>query len=153
MPLAVFVRESVVVLLPIARQSELPVDADVALPFLVPVAAEGALEVAVELAHMPSSCYNEHRKRGHRRRLPSSIDQKDDRVVASLAVIFLCFCLFQGYTLGKSNRKAENIHDNAIKRSVIHAHPLLPVEICRKATVCCGGRTKIPPSSNRKVIG
>lgn len=63
MPLAVFVRESVVVLLPIARQSELPVDADVALPFLVPVAAEGALEVAVELAHVPSLCYNEHRKK------------------------------------------------------------------------------------------
>lgn len=63
MPLAVFVRESVVVLLPIARQSELPVDADIALPFLVPVAAEGALEVTVELAHMPSSCYNEHRKK------------------------------------------------------------------------------------------
>lgn len=48
MPLAVFVRESVVVLLPIARQSELPVDADIALPLLVPVTAKGALEVAVE---------------------------------------------------------------------------------------------------------
>ena len=74
MPLAVFVRESVVVLLPIARQSELPVDADIALPFLVPVAAKGALDIATELAHTLSVCYNEYRKRGHRRRLPSSID-------------------------------------------------------------------------------
>ena len=35
-------------LLSILRRSELPVDADVTLPFLVPVAAKRALEVAVE---------------------------------------------------------------------------------------------------------
>ena len=110
MPLAVFVRESVVVLLPIARQSELPVDADIALPFLVLVAAKGALDIATELAHTLSVCYNEYRKRGHRRRLSSSIDQKDDRVVASLAVIFLCFCLFQGHTLGKSKQSQSREH-------------------------------------------
>ena len=90
--------------------SKLPVDAAVALPFLVPVAAEGALEVAVELAHTLSVCYNEYRKRGHRRRLLSSINQKDDRVVASLAVIFLCFCLFQEYTLGKSKQSQSREH-------------------------------------------
>ena len=121
MPLAVVVRESVVVLLPIARQSELPVDADIALPFLVPVAAEGALEVAVELAHMPSSCYNEHRKRGHCRRLPSSIDQKDDRVVASLAVIFLCFCLFRGHTLGKSKQSQIRGHSGQCHRAFLRS--------------------------------
>ncbi len=48
MPLVVFVMNSpkgMVAVLPIARRSELPVDADVALPFFMPVAAKGALEI------------------------------------------------------------------------------------------------------------
>ena len=48
MPLVVFVMNSpkgMVAVLPIARRSKLPVDADVALPFFMPVAAKGALEI------------------------------------------------------------------------------------------------------------
>ncbi|WP_303017575.1 hypothetical protein, partial [uncultured Mitsuokella sp.] len=39
---------SLLLFLYIVHQSELPVDADIALPLLVPVTAKGALEVAVE---------------------------------------------------------------------------------------------------------
>ena len=48
MPLVVFVMNSpkgMVAVLPIARRSELPVDADVALPLCMPAAAKGALEI------------------------------------------------------------------------------------------------------------